>query len=144
MNLAHSYDEPGVPTPNTTNIDVRFVSISPFQLQIKNSNSMKILTQPQNGTIVPSLFQIASYFEDFVPATGSKKPATASSNTPFADLMLHPEKLKAALNSAKIENDTFAALRTTGQSPGKPITRSTMSKKKPRQRSGQTGRTFAM
>ncbi|MDD5141577.1 MAG: hypothetical protein PHY43_15110 [Verrucomicrobiales bacterium] len=36
--------------------------------------------------------------------------------TSFADLMLHPEKLEAALKAAKRENDAFAASRRFGQS----------------------------
>jgi hypothetical protein len=90
---------------------------------------MKTSTSTQNKPMVPSLFQIASHFEDFVPAAGLKRPATASSNTPFADLMQHPEKLKAALNSARIENDAFAAQQARSGSPAKPATRSATSNK---------------
>ena len=32
--------------------------------------------------------------------------------TPFADLMLHPDKLELALMTARRENDAFAASRT--------------------------------
>jgi hypothetical protein len=39
------------------------------------------------------------------------KTETYMSATPFADLMLHPEKLKAALNVARRENDAFDAAR---------------------------------
>ncbi len=44
------------------------------------------------------------------------------SQTPFADLMLHPEKLEAALKTARDENDAFDASRTLGQSPAHPAT----------------------
>ncbi len=90
---------------------------------------MKTSAMTQNKTIVPSLFQIASYFEDFFPAAGLKKPAPASSNTPFTDLMQHPEKLRAALNSARAENEAFAAQRATAQSPARPATRSAAPKR---------------
>ena len=128
MDLAHSNGEPGVLTP-TTNINVRFVSISPLQLQIKNSYSMKTSAPTQSKPMAPSLFQIASNFEDFVPAAGLKRPATASSNTPFAGLMPHPEKRKAAFNSARVENDALAAQQTRCESPARPATRSATSKK---------------
>ena len=91
---------------------------------------MKTSAQTQNGTIVPSLFQIDSYFEDFVPAAGLKRPATVSSNTPFADLMPHPEKLKATFNSAGVENGAFAAQKTWCESPAKPAKPSATSKKR--------------
>lgn len=39
------------------------------------------------------------------------KTASVMSQTPFADLMLHPEKLEAAVNAARRENDAFAATR---------------------------------
>lgn len=64
----------------------------------------------QEKPLIPSLFQIASHFEDFAAIYISK--ATQPLNeTPFADLMLHPEKLEAALKAAKNENDAFAASR---------------------------------
>ena len=74
--------------------------------------------------IVPSLFQVAAHVEDFVPAAGLRKSATGLSQKPFAELMLHPEKLEAALKTAKRENDAFDAARTFGASPAKRATRS--------------------
>ena len=76
---------------------------------------MKTSAPTQSKPMVPSLFQIASHFEDFVPAAGLKKPMPALSNTPFADLVSHPEKLEAALKSARAENDAFAASCTTSR-----------------------------
>jgi hypothetical protein len=70
MNRAHSNSETGLSRP-VTNINVRFVSISPIQLSIKNSNAMKALTvcQNQNNSIIPGLFQIAAQFEGHIMAT---------------------------------------------------------------------------
>jgi hypothetical protein len=70
---------------------------------------MKTSATTQSRRIIPSLFRLASLIEDFDSAPLAKplppKP------TPFADLMLHPEKLEAALKSAKRENDAFDAAR---------------------------------
>jgi hypothetical protein len=90
-------------------IDVRFIAIAPFQLKIKEN--MKISTLIQNKPIIPSLFQVASRIEDFAPAAVSKY-APPLDKTPFVELMLHPEKLEAALKIAKVENDAFDAART--------------------------------
>jgi hypothetical protein len=82
------------------NLDICFVADSPIELQIKQA--MKTSTTIQNIKNVPSLFQIAAHIEDVVPTTASK--ATLSLNQkPFADLMLHPEKLEAVLKTAKNE-----------------------------------------
>ncbi len=56
----------------------------------------------QNEMTMPSLFQIAAFFEDFFPAGGSQRPASELSH-PFANLMSQPEKLKALLLSARFE-----------------------------------------
>lgn len=64
----------------------------------------------------------ASRNEDFALAT-TAKPAPPVDETPFADLMLHPEKLEAALKIAKKENDAFDASRTFSRSSIKPGTR---------------------
>jgi hypothetical protein len=53
--------------------------------------------------------------EDFARATTTKFPSPVN-ETPFADLMLHPEKLEAALKTTKRENDAFEASRTFGRS----------------------------
>ena len=59
----------------------------------------------------------------FAPATRlplqikhSMKTTPSLNQTPFTDLMLHPEKLEAALKAAKSENDAFAASRVFGRS----------------------------
>ena|ERR1700722_3022975 len=84
---------------------------------------MKASTSIQTEPIIPSLFHIASRIEDFAPAIISKS-APLLDETPFADLMLHPEKLEAALKAAKSENDAFDAARTFGRSTTKRATRS--------------------
>jgi len=84
----------------------------------------------QNENVVPSLFQIAAYFDDFFSATGLKKPAPKLSRMPFADLMLHPKKLAAVLESAKTKSDTIATPRTAMPSPVKRSTPRVMSKKR--------------
>ncbi len=99
-----------------TNVTVQFVTTSPVQLQIKQINTMKTSAPIQNKPIIPSLFYIASHIEDFAPATISKSTPPLS-ETPFADLMLHPEKLEAALKTAKRENDAFDAARTFSKNP---------------------------
>jgi hypothetical protein len=105
-----------------TNITVQFVATSPLQLQIKHINTMNTSTPIQNKPIIPSLFHIASRIEDFASATISES-APPLSETPFADLMLHPEKLEAALKTAKSENDAFDAARRFSQNPAKRPTR---------------------
>src|SRR5271154_5646319 len=109
MNPAHSNGEPCV-FPLLTSINIRFVVTSPLQLQIKHD--MKTSIPKQNEMIVPSLFQIAAQLEDFIPGVGLRKPAPTVSQRPFADLMLHPDKLEAALKIARSENDIFDAART--------------------------------
>jgi hypothetical protein len=99
----------GISSP--TSISVRFVATAPFQLQI---NVMKTSVAIQYKSIIPSLFHIASRVEDFAPAAASKS-APSLDQTPFTDLMSHPDKLEAALKNAKIENDAFDASRTFSQ-----------------------------
>jgi hypothetical protein len=110
-----------------TSIKVQFVTTSPLRLQIKKTNIMKTLALIQNKPIIPSLFHIASSIEDFALAE-TLKSAPSLDQTPFADLMLHPEKLEAALKTAKSENDAFDAARTFSKSPVKCATRSATSK----------------
>jgi len=43
------------------------------------------------------------------------KTSPALNETPFTDLMLHPEKLEAALQAARRENDAFANSRRFGR-----------------------------
>jgi hypothetical protein len=86
-------------------LNVRFVMTRPLQIQIKYT--MKTSATTQSRRIIPSLFRIASLIEDFDSAPLAK-PAPPKP-TPFADLMLHPEKLEMALKRAKRENDAFDA-----------------------------------
>jgi hypothetical protein len=95
---------------STRRIDVRFIAIESFQLKIKHAMKTSTLFQ-NNKPIIPSLFQVASRIEDFVPAVVSKS-APPLEQTPFVELMLHPDKLEAALKIAKVENDAFDAART--------------------------------
>ena len=78
---AHSNGKPDVPS-TINNIDVRFASHSPLQLQIRHV----------------------------------MKTAPSLNETPFVDLMLHPEKLEAALQAARRENDAFANSRRFSRS----------------------------
>jgi hypothetical protein len=48
---------------------------------------------------VPSLFQIAAFFEDFFPNGRIKRYAPSVRQLPFADLMVNPKKLMKVLNS---------------------------------------------
>jgi Glycogen recognition site of AMP-activated protein kinase len=97
-------------------IHILFVATTSIQLQFKHV--MKASATVQNKPIIPALFQIASRVQDvqdFVPATNLKFPPPDSS--PFADLMMHREKLEAALKIARRENDAFEESRTFSQIP---------------------------
>jgi hypothetical protein len=74
----------------------------------------------QNRPTVPPLFQIVAHPEDFT--------LPPLSQTPFTDLMLHPEKLEAALKAAKSENDAFDASRKFSRSSNDRDTSSISSK----------------
>lgn len=72
----------------------------------------------QNRPTAPSPFQITVLPEDFaLPSVSAAAPP--SNRTPFADLMLHPEKLEAALKIARSENDAFGAARKFGLNDAK-------------------------
>jgi len=124
MGLMHSNARPSKPV-STTSIKILFAAVSLIRIQIKHT--MKTSAPIQNKPIIPSLFQIASHLEDSVAATNSKSPATPHTSA-FADLMLHREKLEAALKNAKSENDAFDASRKFSQSPAKRVTRSVTSR----------------
>lgn len=128
MALVPSNNEPGVPTQQTTNIiSVRFVSLSPLQvqinqLQIKKPDPMKSSTPAQYKPVISSPFQIAARLDDcfhHAHAAGWKKPAPAARNPAFTTSTLHSEKPKMASKSAKTENDTFAAPLTNGHAPAR-------------------------
>jgi hypothetical protein len=108
-----SGDEPVVLT-STTGINVQFVSISPVQLEIKHA--MKNSAPIQNKPMIPSLFQVASRFEDLAPAVISGY-APPLSQSPFVSLMFHPEKLEAMLKITEMED------RTAGPRPARRATR---------------------
>jgi hypothetical protein len=119
MSLIRSNDD-----RSGSGINVRFADAAPFQLQIKHA--MKTSAAIQNQPIIPSLFQIAARMGDFTPALISE--SSPPNQTPFADLMLHPDKLEAALKTARSENDAFDAKRKFSQNPAKRATRSATSK----------------
>jgi hypothetical protein len=75
-------------------INVRFAPTLSLQLQIIHLMKLALIqNRPADLEIAPPLIE-----------------------TPFTDLMLHPEKLEAALKAAKIENDAFEASRKFGRS----------------------------
>jgi hypothetical protein len=76
---------------------------------------MKTSALTQDEPIAPPLFHIVSRNEDFTPATTSKS-APPVNETPFADLMLHPDKLEVAFKNAKKENHAFDASRKFSRS----------------------------
>jgi hypothetical protein len=89
---------------STIIIYARFVSLPPLELKIKykkHNHLMKTSGLNSDNQQTPSLFQIASYFEDFFPPTGVRRLAPAFRQMPFARLMMHPGKLKAVLAPAK-------------------------------------------
>jgi hypothetical protein len=65
---------------------------------------------------------IASHNESLALATTAKFTPSVN-KTPFADLMLHPEKLEAALKIAKRENDAFEASLTFSRNTINPAAR---------------------
>jgi hypothetical protein len=111
--------------PLKSSINIQFVATPPIQLQIKHA--MKTSAFIENEPLIPSLFQIAARFDGFVRPSAPKH-VSAPHPTPFAELMLHPEKLEAALKTAKAENDAFAASRTFGRGTATRATRSASSK----------------
>ena len=71
---------------------------------------MKNLNFVQNKPLIPSLFQIAANMENYISNIRSQSSKPPESST-FTDLMLHREKLEAALILAKSQNDAFDASR---------------------------------
>src|SRR5260221_678100 len=98
MNPPHSSGKPGASFP-ATNISVRFVVDEPRNFRINHAMKASAST--------------ASHNEGFAFATTAKS-APPADGTPFADLILHPEKLEAAFKAAKNANDAFEASRTFG------------------------------
>jgi Glycogen recognition site of AMP-activated protein kinase len=101
-NPAPSIGGPGI-SLSMQSINIRFTTMPPRQLQIKNI--MKTLTMIQDKKNIPSLFQVAAQIEKPVSAA-AMKPVTSlnKTQTPLADLMLHPGKVEAVLAVAKTED----------------------------------------
>jgi hypothetical protein len=96
-------------------INVRLEVTTPFPIQIKHARKTVGATQ-LNKPMLPSLSHMASPNDDF-DASDHSQSATPLEPTPFLDLMLHPDKLAAALKIAEKENDAFdAALRLSRNS----------------------------
>jgi hypothetical protein len=55
---------------------------------------------------VPSLFQIAAFFEDVFPPEGLRQSAKAISHLPIADYVLNPEKLLSLLGGGTQKNSS--------------------------------------
>ncbi|HEV2696049.1 MAG TPA: hypothetical protein VG347_24385 [Verrucomicrobiae bacterium] len=66
------YNEPDV-TYMTTNINVRFVSLSPIEIPIKHSNAMNTSANAQNETMTNLFHQMAAYSEDIAGKHGLEK-----------------------------------------------------------------------
>jgi hypothetical protein len=101
-------------------LNVQFAVPPPLRLKIKYT--MKTLAPVQHKPFIASLFHVASPIEDFSPDIHSKS-VPPPHRTPFADLMLHPDKLKAALKNAKRQNDAFDESRKFSRSTTKRATR---------------------
>ena len=68
---------------------------------------------------VPSLFQVATYFEDFFPSQNFKQPAVAKHSLPVAEYLLNPQKLMSLLRPAKAINTEVAELPAKQQTKAK-------------------------
>ncbi len=79
---------------------------------------MKTPTPTQAKPTVRSPFQTAASL-DVAPAVALKSKTPAPSQTPFVDLVLQPDKLEKALNSARAANDAFDAARTNSRNGAK-------------------------
>ena len=54
---------------------------------------------------VPSLFQIAAFFEDFFPHGGWRQSSRALERLPIAEFMSNPDKLMKVLKREPVENE---------------------------------------
>jgi hypothetical protein len=71
---------------------------------------MKSSDSASFGPQVPSLFQIAAFFEDFFPSQGYKCLTNRGKvHLPIAEYMLNPEKLEMALAANKADNSMVQA-----------------------------------
>ena len=82
---------------------------------------MKNSAPIQNKPMIPSLFQVASRFEDLTAVVISNSTPPLS-QSPFVSLMFQPEKLEAMLKTTDIED------RTAGPKPARRETRNATSK----------------
>jgi len=116
-----------------------------YELSIKPSNVhivMKTSVSTSFATTVPSLFQIAAFFEDFFPNRGAKQSVPPTGNLPFAEIMVSPEKLMTLLKSGKAEISA-SVVADPGQSQAKraPAPKNIASKKQTGQGGQGLGKT---
>lgn len=84
----------------------------------------------------PSLFQIASFFDDFFPAEGLQRSASSLKHLPFAELMVNPEALMKLLRSGNTE--VHAATTEKNQAAKRAPRNNNTSKKPASQGGGKT------
>jgi hypothetical protein len=79
---------------------------------------------------VPSLFQIAAFFEDFFPNGSTKRANPTTGHLPFAEVMVNPEKLMTLLKSGNAEVQV-SVVADRGQSQAKraPVAKNVAPKK---------------
>ena len=105
--------------------------ISSFQLK-SHSQPIRPMKTSDSFSLpsVPSLFQIAAFFEDFFPSGGFRPTVVPAKHLPVAQYMLNQEKLMNLLTSSRTENHAaVAAAPEKSQAPAKRPTRTTTSKK---------------
>jgi hypothetical protein len=86
MNFAHPVGKPDAPSP-TTNIGVRFASVFPIRLKIKNQ--IKTLSSDWNKSTMPSPFQPAAKVDKIPPVPVVK---SAPAFQPLYGSSIHREK----------------------------------------------------
>lgn len=94
--------------------------IKDSQISMKSSDSVSW----ESG--MPSLFQIAAFFEDFFPAKG-KEPTESLRQLPFAEYMLNPEKVMALLRP-DTRTEAVIAAPVKSRAPGKRAARAVSKK----------------
>jgi hypothetical protein len=99
MNLIQLKQSSQIASP-AIRLNIRFVTAPEIWFQIKNA--MKSVTSIQNEPKAPSLFQVVAQLEDFANAHPESAPQI-SKKMPFAELMIHPEKLAAVLKTAETQ-----------------------------------------
>src|SRR5580698_5957874 len=78
--------------------NIKSFIILDIHIPMKTSDSLSVASR------VPSLFQIAAFFEDFFPAGGFKRPVSPAKYLPVAEYMSNPQKLMNLLGSTKTES----------------------------------------